>query len=194
MARTMTVDAFRQMIANMAQARMGLRAYCDYLKHRTREDKYLREEYLPILAVINHKSIPESEQIELGNETEGWDARISATELFEVVQALPEDEYQTRREIASGGASITTYIKHAADHHQFPDAVVDAIKSKHKKGYTDSRSLVVVFSGDYSSEQDDIVNGWVQELRRRTTRGSFKDILLVELDRLKVFSLFESIE
>jgi hypothetical protein len=190
MATAMTIAQFRQRINDMAQARMGLKAYCAYLRHDTRDDKYLREEHLPLLAVVNYKAIPDADQIELGNEKEPWDARIGGRDLYEVVQALPVDEHQIRREIASGGASPVTYLTHAADHLQFPGVIVDVIEKKHGKGYTDGRSLVVVFGGDYSGEEDGVVHRWVQHVRSRTTRGAFKEVLLVELDRCRVFPLF----
>ena len=190
MATLMTIAQFRQQIMDMAQARMGLKEYCAYLRHETREDKYLREEHLPILAVINCKGIPDTEQLELGNEKEPWDARIGGKDIYEVVQALPKEEHQVRREIASGGQSPITYLMHVTDHLQFPGVIVDMIKKKHGKGYTDRRSLVIVFGGDYSGEDDEVIRRWVEHVREQTTRGSFKEILLVELDRRKVFPLF----
>jgi hypothetical protein len=190
MATMMTIAQFRQQIMDMAQARSGLKAYCAYLRHDTREDKYLREEHLPILAVIDYKAIPDTEQIELGNEKEPWDARVSGQDLYEVVQALPLGEHQVRREIAGAGQSPVTYLIHAADHVQFPEVIVDVIEKKHKKGYMDGRSLVVVFGGDYSGEEDGVVHEWVRHVRGRTTRGTFAEVLLVELDRRKVFPLF----
>ena len=83
---------------------------------------------------------------------------------------------------------------HAADALQFPGVIVDAIEKKHAKEYQDARSLVVVFGGDYSGEDDEVIYHWMSLIRRRTTRGTFKEILLVELDRRKVFTLFPSVE
>ncbi len=196
MTTAITIGHFRQHILDMAQSRMGLKEYSAYLRYETvegrcsRDNKYLREEHLPLLAVINYKATPDTEQIELGNEKEPWDARIGGCDLYEVVQALPAGEHQVRCEIASGGQSPVTYLTHAADHHQFPGVIVDAVEKKHKKAYTDCRSLVVVFSGDYCGEDDEVVHGWVRHVQGQTARGSFKEVLLVELDRLKVFPLF----
>jgi len=50
--------------------------------------------------------------------------------------------------------------------------------------------LVVVFDGDYSEEDDKRILDWVQHVRRQTTCGAFKEILLVERDRQKIFPLF----
>jgi hypothetical protein len=204
----MTVAEFKQMIAEMAHARMSVGAYCDYLQQKTQEDKYLREEHLAILAVVKHKAIPDSEQLELGNETERWDARIGGKDLYEVGQALPANEHEIRkggqntvevdgkrvkvrfRGITSGGATPSVYLEHAADHLQFPDAIIDEIDRKHRKKYADRRSLIVVFAGDYSAEDDEVIAGWVREIRSRTSRRAFREILLVERDRLKVFPVF----
>lgn len=189
MATTMTVFDFKQWMMEIAHARTGLKSYCEYIKHTTREDKYFREEYLPILTVVNFKQIPDNEQIELGNEIECWDARINNQDVYEIVQALPTDEHEVRRELPNGLRPVDFFI-HANDHLQFPDVIVDAIEMKHAKGYTDSRSLVVTFDGAYSGEDDGVIDKWIQDIRNRTKLGVFKEILLVERDRRKVFPLF----
>lgn len=68
--------------------------------------------------------------------------------------------------------------------------IIEAIERKHSKRYADGRSLLVVFDGDYSFEEDRVVQGWVEEIRRRTHRGNFGEIRLVELARRKVFPVF----
>jgi hypothetical protein len=102
----MTVDDFREKIQQMTQERMGLKAYCDFLNHKTPADKQLRKEYLPLLAVLNAKRAPGGDQFELGDKTETWDGRLAGSQLFEVVQALPKDEYKIRKAIASGGDDV----------------------------------------------------------------------------------------
>jgi hypothetical protein len=188
----MTIDDFRVKIKEMAQGRVVLEGYRDFLQQKTRPDKYLREEYLPILAVVDHQQLPGSEQIELGDEKQGWDARVGETTLFEVVQALPEKEYEIRNAVAVGQAGPVTQFAHAGDHLQFAEVIIRAIDSKHAKNYTDQRSLIVSFDGDYSFEDDEVIRGWVRAVRQRTTRGAFKEILLVELSRRKVFPVFEA--
>ena len=186
---SMTVARFREMIDQMAYERMGLFEFCDFLRHNTHEDKWLREEYLPLLAVVRHKKIADCVQIELGQNTQPWDARIGGHDLYEVVQALPEREHEVREAIAGDGQSWDTWMAHRDDALQFPGVIVEAIKKKHAKGYADHRSLVVVF-GDYTGENDAVIHRWMSSVRRQTTRGAFKEILLVELDRRKVFVLF----
>jgi hypothetical protein len=210
----MTIDEFDENISGMAMARMDSERYCGYLRHETREDKYLREEYLAIQAVAHHKAYPGDATIELGDEKEQWDARIAGTDLFEVVQALPANEHVIRKSVAGGEARVVAPVsdpgpgepaelpitgplarfliqaEHAHDHLQFPRVIVEAIEKKHGKRYADERTLVVVFDGDYSFEEDRIVHGWVEEIRRQTHRGAFREVLLVELARRKVFPVF----
>lgn len=185
----MTVAQFREYIEQAAYDRMGLFAFCDYLRHKKPADKYLREEHLPLLAVVRHKKIPDTERIELGNGSAPWDARIGGRDLYEIVRALPAREHEVRHAIAGDGQSWDTWLAHRDDARQFPGVIVEAIKKKHAKGYADARSLVVVF-GDYTGENDAVIHHWMSFVRRRTTRGAFKEILLVELDRRKVFVLF----
>jgi len=211
----MTTTEFEQMLIDAAQKRMGIRPYCDYLQHKDRSDKYLREEYIAIHAVVRYQRYAGGEEIELGDEKQGWDAWIAGREIFEVAQALPEGEYEIRRAIASGSASLMLPVhspnpdepvelpltgplavsllqaQHARDHHQFPTAIITAIEKKHRKKYADTRTLIVVFDGDYSFEDDQTIAKWIEEIHRQTTRGTFKAIYLVERDRAKVFPVFE---
>lgn len=79
------------------------------------------------------------------------------------------------------------YFRHAGDHLQFPDAIINAIESKHQKQDVDDRSLIVIFSGDYSFEEDDVIASWSRKIKSGTSRRAFREILLVERSRLKVF-------
>jgi len=63
----MTIDEFNEKITKMAMDRMGLESYCSYLRQDTREDKYLREEYLAIQSVLHHKGYTGDTTIELGD-------------------------------------------------------------------------------------------------------------------------------
>ena len=81
-------------------------------------------------------------------------------------------------------------IEHANDHLQFPKVIIDAIKKKHAKRYTDKRTLIVAVDGDYTGQNDAIIEGWLETIRKETSLGAFKEILLVEVARLKVFPAF----
>jgi hypothetical protein len=186
----MTIDEFHKMITRMVMERTASpRAYADYIRHKTRPDKYLHEEYLAIQAVVVHKGYPGTTTIELGDEKQPWDARVGGTDLFEVVQALPQDEHEIRRQLPSSVRPFT-YLMHAKDHLQFPQVIIDAIELKHGKVYTDSRTLIVAFDGDYSFEEDENIHRWVTAIREKTYRGVFKEILLVEVARRKAFPVF----
>jgi hypothetical protein len=191
---SMTVGKFRQMVDELIHARLRISAYSAYLAHETREDKSLHEEYFAILATITYKGIADDEIIYLGNDTSEPDARMSGGHIFEVVQALPNEEHEVRLEIAAGSTSPVTYFKHSADQHQFPNVIVEAIDSKHAKHYGDSRSLIVVFDGDYSFEDDRLLGDWVESVKKSTTRGTFREILLFERSRAKIFPIFNTDE
>ena len=111
---TVTIDEFHDKIAEMAMARMGLDRYFAYLRHETREDKYLREEYLAIQAVVRAKGYAGDATIELGDERERWDARVGGTDLFEVVQAVPAEEHVIRMAVAGGEAKVTLPVSDPA--------------------------------------------------------------------------------
>lgn len=199
MADKITILEFKELLSEMATSRCGIASYFKSLKQEFREDKYLREEYLPILAVTHYKGCEDAETIELGEETAPWDARLNGSDILEVVQALPSKEHEIRKSIA--GTQFTEVvvrtkvprpkmaiqIEHAGDHFQFPQVIVDAINKKHDKHYSDNRTLVVAFDGDYSNEDDKVVEEWLDEIRKQTDLGYFKEILLVEVSRLKVF-------
>ncbi len=85
---------------------MELQRYADYVKQKSRSDKYLREEHLPILAVVRDKGLPGSYTIELGNEKQDWDARNNGRDLYEVVQAMPEKEHEIRRSLVGDARTM----------------------------------------------------------------------------------------
>jgi hypothetical protein len=136
-------------------------------------------------------NIPLDAQIELGNETERWDARVcnSGMLILEVTQALPEGEHESRLNLITG-IDPASYYAHAADARQFPDAIIAAIREKAAKGYRDKRTLVVVVSGDYTGEDDSIIESWLPIIREQATQGDFAEVLLVERDRQKTFKIF----
>ena len=173
----------------MATKRVSLPKYADYLAHKSRTDKFLREEHLPIRAVLLYKKIKRGSKIELGNETEPWDARVSGTLILEVTQALPEKEHEIRQNLASG-LTKEAFLAHAADARQFPAAIVSAIRKKVDKCYLDNRTLIVAVSGAYTREDDCIIESWLPTIRAECNSGNFAEVLLVERDRQKVFKVF----
>jgi len=185
----MTVREFFKKLNGMAGARVSLDTYADSIMHKTREDKFFREEYLPISAVLHYLKIPLSDQIELGNETEPWDALISGSYILEITQALPKEEHKVRCKIPAG-LDLNTFINHASDAKQFPGVIIDAINKKVQKGYADERILAVVVSGDYTMEDDGVINSWIPQIQAESSQGNFTEILLVERDRHKVFKIF----
>lgn len=185
----MNVAVFKQAINEMVNERIGLTEFASYLKHESREDKQLREEMLAVSAIVKHRALDDDAEIEIGGEKHSYDACV-AGELIEITQALPKYEHEIRKAIATGPTTPSQYIKHARDQFQFPDALIEAINKKHTKHYADTRTLVVVLDGDYSYEEDSIIEGWIAEIRQKTNRGSFQYVLLVERGRMKAFDVF----
>jgi hypothetical protein len=106
-------------------------------------------------------------------------------------KVVPLVKYSILKGISSNiSSSPSQYIKHARDQFQFPDALIEAINKKHTNHYADTRTLVVVLDGDYSYEEDSIIEGWIAEIRQKTNRGSFQYVLLVERGRMKAFDVF----
>lgn len=169
---------------------MGLQRQSEFLRHRQRDDKQLREELIPILSIINHWNLSEDEEITLGGEAESFDAMVRS-EPVEVTQANPEGEHIVRREVATGTVSEERQEEHLTDDLAFPNVLVSAINNKHEMHYSDNRHLIVVFDGDYSREDDAIVQSWVEFLRENCEIGTFQSIYLVERNRMKAFPVFE---
>lgn len=187
----LTIQKLQHEIESVAASLMDLNRYSEFLQHRSRSDKRLREEFLAILAFVHALHLPDDELIELGGETEDFDARIR-DEPIEVVQALPRDEHEVRRNL-SKGLSPGMYLKHSRDQLQFPDVIIDAINQKHAKNYTDGRHLLVIFDGEYSEEDDEIIASWIKRIRTSCEQGSFKSIVLVERARVKAFRVFPNV-
>jgi len=211
MVDIMTVKEFKKTVMVLLCESMSLDKLDDYCRGKTAEDKALWEEYRPILAVVNYKRIRDEEIIELGKKTKTWDAMIGGRDIYEVVQALPKNEHELRvggqrsfhvdgkrhtcgfRGAIDGG--FIPFIFHINDRFQFPTVIIEKIKAKHEKKYADNRSLIVAFSGNYAIPEgidgnDSVISRWVDEIRRRTDRGTFREILLVDQEECKVFPVF----
>ena len=185
----MNVAEFKRKMSEDAAKHMGLDEFSAYLKHDSRDDKQLREELLAIYAMIEHRDLDDDAEIQIGGEKHDFDACI-AGEFIEITQALPNDEHEIRKSVATGSTTPLQHAKHWNDQEQFPDVIIDAINKKHDKCYADTRTLVVVFDGDYASEDDSIIEEWISAIQASTDKGSFDHVLLVERDRMKAFDVF----
>ncbi|SFU21014.1 hypothetical protein [Paraburkholderia aspalathi] len=169
-----------------------------YLRQETRDYKYLREEHIPIRAFIRRQQIAVDAQLQLGRETEPWDARIvtkDGTEIIlEVVQALPREAHHYRAAVVSNvwRLPLEDRTRHQRGIDEFPEPIMSAIRDKHKMNYPEVRVLLVSVMGEYSDEDDFVINEWLQEVREAPDlgRGQFSSIYLVEMARGRLFKVF----
>lgn len=167
--------------------RLSLDRFAAFIRHQGNGDKQLREELFALVAMIRFWKIPDDATVEIGGETKDFDGRLNG-HTIEVVQALPDDEHKLRHELPSG-ASPATMLIHSQDHLQFPDAIVAAIKQKQAKHYADQRWLCVVVDGDYTEEDDSIIETWIVAVRNQVKCNPFIGIFLVERARRLAFPM-----
>jgi hypothetical protein len=192
-----TVQQFQQHIRENAQFLANdVIAYSRFLRQEDREYKFTREEDLPLDALLRHLQIEAEAEVELGREGAPIDFKITRSDgttlLVEVTQALPKNGHLYRQAIVARpfGLPLHERTRHQVGKDTFPDPIIDAISAKHKIGYLGNPILLVFFLGDYTDEDDYIINLWVQSIKHRVELGAFSSIFLVELARRKVIELF----
>ena len=196
-----TVGEFKKLVQEHASDILakGLRGFSDFLKGSKKGvqgepwgPKMYREECLPLYAVLKYLVVPDDVAIELGNETQTWDARLGDGRVIEVTKAFPGGQAGAiyDQQLRAGKASAGQHWERSKDHLLFPDAIKQALEAKQAKAYGDGRILVVAFDGDYSFEEDSVVQGWVETLSAQCGKGDFSQVLLAEVGRNKAFRLF----
>lgn len=168
-----------------------------FARHDRRDYKYMREECLPLLAYLKHFNIEMDATITVPKERGEWDGRIRRRDkedlIIEVTQALPSEAHWFREAMTAGfrwKLSLEERTRHQKGIDEFPTPIIDAIARKHCKNYKDSRILLVSIMGEYTDEDDAIIDEWLKDVRRRTEIGAFSFIYLVELARYKLFKIF----
>ncbi|MEM7314959.1 MAG: hypothetical protein AAF497_17575 [Planctomycetota bacterium] len=192
-----------------------------FISAPTRDDKQLREELLPAVAMIKFWQLADSVSMRLGGEADDFDIDLGG-KILEVVQALPgtrmlpmptdarkkdlrgqsqvrevdgelryiSSEHHFRRSLP-GGVSPGELLLHANDHLEFPRVIIEAIRKKQGKGYADTRILCVVFDGDYSFEEDKVIDNWIDGIRSQISDfDPFESVFLVERARLVAFQVY----
>lgn len=193
----MTVQEFLdQFSAKSGRIVNDILEYIDFLQHKKREHKSMREEHSPIRAYIRRKNIPTNAELILGGEAYNFDAKIIQEdaqgvheEILEVVQALPKDEHVVRHALVNGEMNMELRKLEMKQLQSFPKPIIEAINKKHKRAYTDKRILLVSVSGDYTYEDDELINEWLPRIRAKTNLGNFSSIYLVEIARSKIFKI-----
>ncbi len=170
--------------------------FADYLKHKHKSDKSMREEQTPIRAYIRRQAIPLNGIIELGGETHDFDAKLSyeakgrtITCTLEVVQALADGAHKVRLANAQGRLNEAMRIEERRQFESFPQPIIDAIRAKQEKFYSDTRILLVAVAGEVTLEDDGIIGNWLAAVRSRTVLGNFSEIYLVEIARYLIFRI-----
>lgn len=162
-----------------------------------REHKARREEYFALIGYIKRKPISPDLDMELGGEAHDFDAKFInkskgaiSEEVVEVVQALPSNEHKVRIARAKGRFTPQMLTDDLDDLHSFPSPIIDAINRKHQKRYSDERTLLVSVRGDYTYESDQVIEGWMPEIRALTKLGGFTAIYIVEPDRPALYRVW----
>lgn len=193
----MTVQEFLDQFSARSQLIVNnVLRFADFLKHKQRGEKSLREEHIPIRAYLRRKSIPLDGLIELGGEAYGFDAKV-AYEVegqvlectLEVVQALANGAHKIRFAIANGRMNDEMRAEEWRQIETFPQPIIDAIKAKQAKSYSDTRILLVVVSGEVTQEDNRIIEQWLSDVRSKTVLGNFSEIYLVEAARYLIFKI-----
>ena len=170
-----------------------------FFSNKYRENKYLREEFLPINYFLMRRAIPDHAILELGTEKENFDAKITDDEnsqeiIIEITLGCPKSDYllhsltsQTR----DGTFPLKTmaYLKQEVD--TLSARITKAIEDKHDKNYQDKRILMVVVPSEYTYQGEEyIVEEVIDEVRDsvKLKKGDFTEIIM--LCRKKFFTIF----
>jgi hypothetical protein len=222
---SLNVGQFRHQIQEMCGNRAGLVENARFHSKPTREDKHLREELLAAVAMIKYWSLDDATVMEIGGEGADFDVRLRDRTLeivqavpYEHLIPLPTDftrtEIRGHRQIrkvdeklhyVSGehhfrhslpyGASPFQYFLHAQDHLDFPQVIIDAIQNKQRKCYADTRTLCVVFDGDYCLENDEVIRDWIIAVQKAIDNfAPFQAVYLIDRARCKAMPVKEDFD
>lgn len=160
-----------------------------YHSNKYRENKYLREEFVPILRYLEYKSIEDSSTIYLGLEKENFDAKITneineQEIILEITAGMPEGDHLLLSLInqSNGVFPLQTKAKLKKEFDSLPGRIIKSIQDKHDKNYTDKRSLLVTVPSEYTYQAEDYV---IEEILREVRasvhkgKGEFTEILML---------------
>lgn len=157
-----------------------------YFSNKFRSNKYLREEFIPLLEFIRARKISGEAYIKLGVQDENYDAKIVDNEeelIIEVTLGAPKHDYLYLSATQSNGVSVLplkvlAHLKKEID--SLAGRIILSIEKKHNKNYDDERLLLVVVQSEYTYQNEAIVVDEVlKEVRGSISRGSFKEIVLM---------------
>ena len=173
-----------------------VKEFSRFLKQEYRAYKFTREEDLPMLAFLRYYDIDPDAEIIPGREGAPIDFQIihndgSIMEI-EVTQAVPLAAYRYRHAMADFPFKLPLHQRtlHQIAKDQFPKPIIEAINRKHENNYQNNPILLVSIQGDYTDEDDAIIEKWIPWIREKSHLKRFSHIFLIELARRKVFQLF----
>lgn len=150
-----------------------------YLNNRT--NKIFREELLIIYYYILNNNFSSDTIIELGQDTQRWDAKIEST-IIELTQAIYQDEYLVRRKLCNihcfRGTSLRLRTLNQIGIDSFPTPILKAIEKKQKKNYGDERILIVCTLFEFAQFNNKIVSMWLNYLENKIDFKIFSEIIL----------------
>ena len=95
------------------------------------------------------------------------------------------------RMLADGGyKTIKDMALHAISQHSVRDIIIEKINKKLSKVYPEGTILLISVSGDATGEDDEVVQGWLPQIRRSAALGNFSEIYIVEEARSRLFKIF----
>lgn len=157
-----------------------------YFSNKYRSNKYLREEFVPLLKFIKNKGISESAYVELGVQDENYDAKIIDGEnelIIEITLGAPKNDYLYQTVTQSNGISVLplkvlAHLKKEID--SLAERIILSIEKKHNKNYGDGRVLLVVVQPEYTYQNEtDVIDELLKEVRSSVSLGDFKEIVLL---------------
>ncbi|WP_282275492.1 hypothetical protein [Stenotrophomonas sp. PS02297] len=194
---SMKVVTFLEKLSKGANLICNPLSIADFTLESNRHYKYWRTEWLGIKAYLSWLGYSDEDTIELGFEIDRLDARVRRENkpdiLIEVTQALPKNAHLVRHAIVRHGRlppdfRLRTLHQKGVD--AFPDPIINAIADKHEKVYPIGTTLLVTVLGEYTGEDDAVINAWIEEVRLRIQIGKFSAIYLVEIARSRIFKIF----
>lgn len=185
------ISVFQNYVDNQIHNDISLNSIKEVTKQLlqiTEEYKQFREEFCLINSYITKYEIDKNCEICIGGKKEIWDAKILLPNeeiILEVTQATSSIDYLLRR--ASSSLKTPSYkelsLKYRSlyqeELNEFPEMIIKAIEKKHQKKYDDNRVLLVMVLFEMAYLEKEIVKNWITELKEKTQKCSFKEIILV---------------
>jgi hypothetical protein len=202
--KSLTVEEFKKKVQaynsmSSVEDFLYLSALDGFFTNKSRSNKYLREEFIPIMYFLDRRMIPISSVLTLGIQHENFDAKITDTEtdqeiIIEITMGSPKNDhllFPIIDQTSFGSFPLKTmdYLKKEKD--SLPEKIIEAIEKKHKKNYQDHRLLMVVVQPEYTYQNEDyVIEEIVKEVRNSISlgKGSFQEIIM--LCGTKIYNLF----